>query len=575
MAWRFQVILVCMVFSDTLQLAHSNLDIVEVDTDLGPIAGFRYKYDVDSGGIQFSENINTFLGIPYAEAPVGDRRFRKPEAKIPWTQPWNATFDRPMCWQLPVDLSNYPPQDEDCLYLNIWSPDVERTDLPVMVWIHGGAFVTGTGSSPYYEGLPLAAFNDVVVVTLNYRLSVFGFLYAGTASVGNYGIWDQNLALTWVKNNIEAFGGDPNQITIFGQSAGGVSVGLHLLAKQSQDLFNRAILMSGSMIHPWGVELDKEKALNDSYKVGENALCRNMKSDQELVDCLRGKPARVLINAALTVSLLQFSTNVPFSPVVDDELLTDNPKTLLEQGKSKKCPIMTGATKDDGSYWGLIPFASQIAVSNPYINYTEFQQVVSVYTFVHNTPHVSRAIEQEYVDWSQVDEISTNYFDTYIQLITDEALYCPVDEVARNYRKQGNTVYKYLFNHVPSRSIYSLVTLPAPIWEWRGAAHAEDIPFVFGCPFFPNWPHNYTEEEKVLSLDMMRYYTNFAKTGDPNLGGDNDGTPGQEVNWDEFNFPELKLMELKPSSEVIMGYRADQCHFWREYVPGLVTCTGK
>ncbi|KAJ8036044.1 Cholinesterase [Holothuria leucospilota] len=569
MAWRNLLRLSCIFVISSLNA--EDLDLVEVYPDVGPIVGFRYQYNVNDGDAQLSKQIDTYLGIPFGEAPIGEGRFRKPKVKKHWTEPWNATFYRPRCWQIPLNVPSQPGQDEDCLYLNIWSPVVKvRANLSVMVWFHGGAFMFGSGSGPYYEGLPLAAFNEVVVVTLNYRLGVFGFLYAGTASPGNYGIWDQNLALMWVKDNIAAFGGDPNHITIFGQSAGGVSVGLHLVAKQSQDLFNRAILMSGSMVHPWGVELDKEKALSDSYQVGRNALCRNVESDQDLVDCLRGKTAFALISAAVLTLGQIISNNIPFVPVVDGELLANNPRILLDQGKFKQCDIMTGATKDDGSLYGL--GLSQIGNSDPYANYTEFKHFMSEVTYVYNTPPVSRAIEQEYVDWTQVDNGSANYFNTIIDLVTDEAFYCPCDEVARTFRQRGNIVYKYLFNHLPSRSIYSVLPSPLPMLEWIGVGHAEDIPFLFGCPFRPNWPHNYTEEEKTLSLDMMRYFSNFAKNGDPNVEVDIDGTPGQ-VNWDEFDFPELKLMELKPSPEVINGYREDQCHFWNEHVLKLVTFT--
>lgn len=208
------------------------------------------------------------------------------------------------------------------------------------------------------------------------------------------------------------------------------------------------------------------------------------------------------------------SINIPFVPLVDGDIIKENPFKLLDQGKFKQCDIMTGATKDDGSLVALLPFLLQIASDDPYANFTEFQSFLGESTYVYDTPQVNKAIEQEYVDWSMVDEPSTNYFETYVKLATDEAFYCPCDEVSRQFTKRGNAVYKYLFNHLPSRSIYSVIPTPDPTaWKWRGIAHAEDIPFVFGCPFRPNWPHNYTEEEELLSLDMMRYYANFAKTG--------------------------------------------------------------
>ncbi|XP_071825216.1 cholinesterase-like [Apostichopus japonicus] len=564
------LIAILVTSSFNLNAAQVDMNLVEVITGSGPITGYSYDYTVDSGSVQLNKTVDTFLGIPYAEPPIDDLRFRKPVPKSPWTDTLNATMDRPMCWQAPVELPGLPPQDEDCLYLNIWSPDVQLEGLPVMVWIHGGAFVFGSGSGPYYEGLPLAAFHDVVVVTLNYRLSVFGFLFANEASPGNYGIFDQNMAMRWVKDNIEAFGGDPNQITIFGQSAGGASVGIHLLAEQSQDLYNRAILMSGSMIHPWGVELDKAKALSDTDRLRQNVLqCRNVMVDQDFVECLRKRSAPTLILAALTTLAQVISINIPFVPLVDGDIIKENPFKLLDQGKFKQCDIMTGATKDDGSLVALLPFLLQIASDDPYANFTEFQSFLGESTYVYDTPQVNKAIEQEYVDWSMVDEPSTNYFETYVKLATDEAFYCPCDEVSRQFTKRGNAVYKYLFNHLPSRSIYSVIPTSDPTaWKWRGIAHAEDIPFVFGCPFRPNWPHDYTEEEELLSLDMMRYYANFAKTGNPNQG-----TSGTQATWEKFDLPELKLMNLKPNLEMMEGYHADHCHFWNDYVLKLVTFT--
>jgi carboxylesterase type B len=244
-----------------------------------------------------NKTINVFKGIPFAEPPVGPLRFRPPVAKEPWNGAYNATYYRDACVQDPTQEVTNGSVSEDCLHLNIFAP---KPAMPggaaVMVWIHGGGFVIGSGLS-YYPS-PLVAAGDVIVVTINYRLNAFGFLSTGdAASPGNVGMMDQVLALEWIKENIGAFGGDNNNITIFGESAGSASVNFHLLSERSKGLFNRAMMQSGTMLSPWAFTNDRDFTRKQAFDIGEKLGCSTSDS-QALMDCMRDKDASDLLAAS-------------------------------------------------------------------------------------------------------------------------------------------------------------------------------------------------------------------------------------------------------------------------------------
>ena len=207
------------------------------------------------------ERLHMFRGIPYAEPPVGKKRWMAPEANTPWTGIWKAFAMKPISWQNQAveggllsfaENAEPPTRSEDCLSLNIWTPGLDTQKRAVMFWIHGGGFITGAGSSPLYDGKFLAGNGDVVVVSINYRLGCLGFLNLNEVTggrvpaTGNEGLLDQVMALQWARDNIESFGGDPDNVTIFGESAGGMSVGALLAMPAARGLFKRAIPQSGA-----------------------------------------------------------------------------------------------------------------------------------------------------------------------------------------------------------------------------------------------------------------------------------------------------------------------------------------
>ena len=242
----------------TLQFVHSN-----------SIKGTKWNIN--------GTNITAYLGIPYAKPPVGNLRFASPVVPDPWVGELDATKPPPTCWQYifgGFDLENPAAKvwinntemSEDCLYLNVWTPGDGQelsTKLPVMVWIYGGGYFSGSSTLDVYDGRFLAALENVVVVSMQYRLGPFGFLYIKSQVGGNMGLLDQQLALKWVQNYISLFNGDPNDVTIFGESAGAASVGLQYLAPSSRVLFKRFIMQSAGPLNRWALS-----TISDAHDAG-------------------------------------------------------------------------------------------------------------------------------------------------------------------------------------------------------------------------------------------------------------------------------------------------------------------
>lgn len=317
-------------------------DSVVVSTISGKVLGYKVK--------ELSTTVSTFLGIPYARPPVGPLRFRKPRPVVPWKGLRDATRFGHQCIQYKPNrtytpwISSDDNMSEDCLTLNIWTPNLNqdasdhKSLKSVMLWIHGGAFFSGSSDVSFYDGRTLSAFGDVVVVTINYRLGVFGFYDAKIPhSPGNQGLYDQLLAMKWVYENIKSFGGNPESITLFGQSAGAISIGLHYLSPMSQKYFKRGILESGSPTVP-RIFYDRDPSDTSANKVPELARkvgCINPNEEgneifyertENILNCLR-KTDRRLLESAQNELIEELS--VAFGPTTGDDFLPDLPLNLL------------------------------------------------------------------------------------------------------------------------------------------------------------------------------------------------------------------------------------------------------
>lgn len=461
-----------------------------------------------------NKDVSVFLGIPYAEPPISILRFKKPVRKKSWSKVWKAKYPRPPClqpklsYQVPFNLwTTNLKSSEDCLYLNIWTPlkltnhTSERKS--VMIWIHGGAFTDGSSDVRYYDGTILSAFGDVVVVSFNYRLGVLGFLNLNIEQVsGNMGLYDQLLLLKWVQENIHHFGGDPNQVTIFGQNAGAFSVGFHIISPLSRAYFNRAILQSGSPLYPQ-VSEDLNFYLERTNKFVRKIGC--LEEDQmlqdkpeQVLDCLQVKSAHEMVK--LTEDMFE-GFQPPFGAMVGNEFLPANPYEMIRDGNfSHLHDILIGSNKDEGSFFLHWTFPDLFTLDNP-VNFTQ-REISSLVleAFRSLPPPGPKLISHFFIPSNLTD--SAMLRKTFYNIIGDFIIVCPTIFFAEQMALRNIPVYYYHFTHRPSNS---------PWGEWMGVSHFDEVQFVFGVPF--STPHFYTKQELELSARIMETWVTFAKTG--------------------------------------------------------------
>jgi carboxylesterase type B len=535
----------------------------------GALVGSTETFE-ESRFINVSKTIDVFRGIPFAEPPVGPLRFRPPVAKEPWDGTYNATYYRDACVQDPALLFGIP-SSEDCLHLNIYAPrPAVAGGAAVMVWIHGGGFNSGSAVQATFFGQPLVALGDVIVVTINYRLNIFGFLTTGDEALpGNLGLMDQVKALEWIKENIGAFGGDSNRITIFGESAGSASVNFHMISPRSRGLFNRAVLQSGTAFTPGAFMDDRDILRNQAFGIGERLGCGTSDSEA-LVHCLRDKDAQALFGEIDPLTFL--------SPaVVDGTFLVDTPANLYATGRYNHADLLLGTNKDDGTVFLLFlpSFASYTTSENPpTMKRQDFYDIVNFelsYSLGGRNEQLWNAIRMRYTDWSQADNNDYDYFRSYVEYATDFYFACGTDKVARTHFQGGDNVFLYQMTHVPSVSIFSYFFGGSP--RWLGSGHSEDLYFVFGAPFIPEFVDllsDFTDGERMLSVEFMKFWTNFAQTGNPGSRS----SSSRRGFWPRFTVPELEYKELSLNLTTSRALKSDQCSFWNNYVPQLQTMLG-
>lgn len=426
-------IILCIFFTHH-SLTQSDSEFI-VTTRLGRVQGLRLPMPDRS-------HVVAFLGIPFAEPPVGKKRFKPAEPKKPWNDVFEAIDYSNACYQY-VDTS-YPGfpgtemwnpnkiMSEDCLYLNVWVPASPRPhNLTVMVWIYGGGFYSGSSSLDVYDGRYLAHSEKVVVVSMNYRVGAFGFLALNGSSEapGNVGLLDQRMALQWVQDNIQYFGGNPKQVTIFGESAGGASVGMHLLSPESRPKFTRAIMQSGVPNSPWAT-VSFDEARRRAIKLAKFVGCPD-DDDAELVDCLRNKQPQELIDHEFQVlpysSLFRFS----FVPVIDGVVLPDTPEAMLSSGNFKDTQILLGVNQDEGSYFLIYGAPGFSKDNDSLISREDFLQGVRM-----SVPHANdiglEAVILQYTDWLDEDNPLKNR-EAMDDIVGDHNVICPLQHFARSY----------------------------------------------------------------------------------------------------------------------------------------------
>lgn len=436
---------------------------------------------------------SAFLGIPYAQPPVGEQRFQAPRAASPWApSTLNATRFKPACMQqgkVPADIG----MAEDCLYLNVYVPEVMRAqaatgvDLPVMVFLHGGRYWTGRSSEN--KGEFLANRENVIVVTLGYRLNAFGFLAnAEQAQAGhaNAGIQDQQMALRWVARHIGAFGGDSTKVTLFGESAGAGSVLMHLLADGSKDLFQRAILQS-----TWQWRLPTlPEATRGTQQLAAAHGCPA--EDTAALACLRALPADKLLPPLVD--------SHAFQPVVDGRMLRAQPLRLLHEGRfHRDVPILLGANAQEGGFMAM----SRTGWKKPNdpVTDTVFEQAAKAALLPFYAPQQVDDILSWYApersargNWQALSHL---FGDFYI----DCGSYAGAQALLRHSRQP---VFGYWFDHVSAQHDK----------PYLGASHGDELPFLFDAPVYPPG-YAFTPQDRALSQRMMASWAGMARHADP------------------------------------------------------------
>lgn len=478
---------------------------------------------VATGQLRGSDGaIRVFRGIPFAAPPVGSLRWRPPQPAARWAGVRDATRFGNDCMQAPWDVMSGQPDSEDCLFLNVWTPSHRATDrLPVMVFIYGGAFVGGSGALKLYDGAALAA-RGVLVVTLNYRLGVLGFLAhpALTAespqhSSGNYGLLDQVAALRWVRANIDRFGGDPGRVTIFGESAGGTSVSMLLVAPSARGLFQRAIAESPAL--GWRLS-----TLAEAEAAGQAALGPDLAA-------LRQMPASRLIAENMNISAAPPRTApaaYPF-PIVDGWLIPEQPDAVLAAGRVDRVPLIVGDNADEGTMFG-----DQWHLSDGNAYQARLHEVFGALS--GDAARLYPAASPLQVARAGAD------------IVGDATFYLGARLLAQGMHKAGAASYRYLFTH-PSGHV--------PL-------HSDELRSVFGTLGTPGFTHQAAPDaaDRQVSALVMGAWTRFAATGNP------DG--GQLPHWAPVGASGDPLMVLDTAPKLASGFRSRQLDFMERFFAG-------
>jgi para-nitrobenzyl esterase len=474
-----------------------------------------------------------FLGIPYAAPPTGANAWRPPQPFPPWHGVRPATKPGHDCAQTGSLATGVPTTStfENCLFLNVYTPPrAQGRPLPVMLWIHGGGFTGGAGR--IYDGAVLAARHHVIVVTINYRLSAFGFLALPSLdaespdhSSGNYGLMDQQAAMRWVQNNAFAFGGAPGDVTIFGESAGGASVCANMASPTAFGLFSRAIAESGCIFPTPAKQVAERQGTALAKRLG----CTTAAT---AAACLRTKPVAAILKA-------EPSAGLSWGPVAAGGTLPASPLSAFEAGQYQHVPLLQGTNHDEGRFFVGIEF--DVLGHHP-LTAAQYPRVVAA----QFGAKAAKAILAQYplTAFASPDL-------AFAKVLTDSEFSCPA--LLADILTQRSGTYAYEFSDPSPPNDFGIkFTFPL------GAAHSTELQYVFGkVPLLDITP-SFKPDQAALSAQMMRYWTHFAAAGNPN--------GGTAPHWARFGGGTPQLQELIPkatapeSEAVFAGFH--QCAFW-------------
>ncbi|XP_038219761.1 esterase FE4-like [Zerene cesonia] len=514
----------------------------------------------------------SFKGIPYAEPPVGDLRFKAPKPKTPWTGVREAKEHGPESCQYDP-LSTQSAQfkgEEDCLYLNVYTPNIEPEEpLSVMVYIHGGGFFNGSGNSDRY-GPEFLIKHNVILVTINYRLDVLGFLCLDTEDIpGNAGMKDQVAALRWVQNNISYFGGDPENVTIFGESAGAASVSAHLVSPMSKGLFKRAITQSGSSLCPWAQTYGaRDRAILLARELG----CE-CKDDKEIFEFFKNQPAVNLVNKKVPIIFTEtakLSSNIHFGIVVEKKFegqecfIKDDFFDLTRNGIHEGIEVINGYTEDEA-----IVYFSSCNVDQVFEQVNQFAQFLVPQDIMKQVPVVQQMVLGNKMKKFYFKDKFVNKernFDELLKFLSMDLFIHGALTWQKMCAKRGkNKIYLYKFSCKSERNIFAQLMGCSFIYDHRiPVSHVDDLFYLFpssnALPEVDMNSNTYKMIEQVTKL-----WTNFAKYGNP--------TPDDSLGAQWLPYTAEQKHYLDIGEELTPGTSPDEEHikFWdeiyKEYCP--------
>ncbi len=485
-----------------------------------------------------SGRLNAYLGVRYAQSPAGLNRWKPPIPVRPRAGVVSAKALGPACPQK-IGSESFYKQDEDCLSLNVWTPATGKQKRPIMVFIHGGAFVEGTSASPLYDGGHLAATGNVVVVTFNYRLGALGFLYGVEGLKGNYGFLDQQLALRWIRDNARQIGGDPSNITLFGESAGAMSVGLHMVAPASRKLFRAAIMQS----NPYGLPYRfADETQRTGRKMRRNLGCSLDRSSRAL-KCMRQAPLERILRYQSSPGLMiegalsGFSDLLLWAPIIDSRIITRQPATVRPTK-----PLIIGTNADEG-----LTFAALLEEGRRTISKRAYRAALRI-LFKRKTAKLIRSTPR----YSPVEGDNTEVF---ARATTDYLFTCANRHVLARARAKS---YGYQFTKHASYDVWPGLEPCAPGGGTSKACHGFELPYVFGNPFTlsareGHKVHVFRADELALSRTMKTYWTRFATQHDPNSA--------QQLAWPAFT-PKRPYVQILDTPVKSKRHSAANCVLW-------------
>ncbi|KAK3091646.1 hypothetical protein FSP39_021543 [Pinctada imbricata] len=504
--------------------------------------------------------VEKYLGIPYAEPPIGHLRLEPPVPVRPWNDEILRTTELPPACPQPAEgvyyieyhVPGFNSTSEDCLYLNIYTPRNHRTaSLPVLFFVHGGSYFNGMGGM--FDGAAMAA-EGTVVVTMNYRLGPLGFLSAGDSKIpGNYGMLDQVAALRWVKDNIGDFGGDPHRVTIDGHSAGGCSAGLLMMSPMTKGLFRKVIIQSGSPLAHWSVTR-RNQGPDVHFKVFASSLGCLSNNSLQIKRCLQGISTENMHRHISQNYVTSPSLSPQFRPVVDGHFLTDTPEWLMEHGDFTVEQVLTGATQDEG-LMAAMPLIEAFGGSDNGIR----QLLTLMYCFRGDLPDIPNIVDvvlDLYTSWPFLD-MKDAVEKIFSEIVGDYFITAPTHRMAQILTSRNISVYVYNYEY---KSIFA---------QWKGVIHGSELFYLSGFPLTGHTNFRYDERDKKTANVLLRLWSSFLKTGVPTL------QPHREFSMRPYSplrpqYVRIYQGNSHPYLEHALNFKTTKTDFWNRRVPSLM-----